>query len=58
MRARETLQCSILTTTPDFLYDPRSVNEMSTRIDDMEKSLTDLIEKINEQVDTKSAEDN
>jgi hypothetical protein len=30
---------------------------MSTRIDDMEKSLTDLIEKINEQVDTKSAGD-
>ncbi|GAB5587614.1 OTU domain [Umbelopsis nana] len=35
----------------------RPVNDMSSRIDDMEKSLSDLIEKINEQVDAKGAAD-
>jgi hypothetical protein len=30
---------------------------MSSRIDDMEKSLSDLIEKINEQVDAKGTAD-
>ena len=35
----------------------RLVNDMSSRIDDMEKSLSDLIEKINEQVDAKGTAD-